>query len=84
MLTGLNIRDVVLIEALDLDFRAGLGVLTGDQMMVEVLVRLGVALAVHRHEREHLHETRIHMTAAARIGPRHFRDHILAEPFERS
>src|SRR5690242_6496991 len=30
MLTALSIRDVVLIEALDLDYRAGLGVLTGE------------------------------------------------------
>jgi DNA repair protein RecN (Recombination protein N) len=30
MLTGLSIRDVVLIEALDLSFGAGLGVLTGE------------------------------------------------------
>ena len=30
MLTGLSIRDVVLIEALDLEFTAGLGVLTGE------------------------------------------------------
>jgi DNA repair protein RecN (Recombination protein N) len=30
MLTALSIRDVVLIEALDLDFVAGLGVLTGE------------------------------------------------------
>ena len=30
MLTALSIRDVVLIEALDLDFRVGLGVLTGE------------------------------------------------------
>jgi DNA repair protein RecN (Recombination protein N) len=30
MLTQLSIRDVVLIEALDLDFAAGLGVLTGE------------------------------------------------------
>jgi DNA repair protein RecN (Recombination protein N) len=30
MLTRLSIRDVVLIEALDLDFEAGLGVLTGE------------------------------------------------------
>ena len=30
MLTGLSIRDVVLIEALDLEFSAGLGVLTGE------------------------------------------------------
>lgn len=30
MLTGLAIRDVVLIEALDLEFGAGLGVLTGE------------------------------------------------------
>lgn len=30
MLTGLSIRDVVLIEALDLDFASGLGVLTGE------------------------------------------------------
>ena len=29
MLTALSIRDVVLIEALDLDFAQGLGVLTG-------------------------------------------------------
>ena len=30
MLTRLSIRDVVLIEALDLDFDTGLGVLTGE------------------------------------------------------
>ena len=30
MLTALSIRDVVLIEALDLDFSKGLGVLTGE------------------------------------------------------
>ena len=30
MLTALSIRDVVLIEALDLDFHGGLGVLTGE------------------------------------------------------
>ena len=30
MLTRLSIRDIVLIEALDLDFEAGLGVLTGE------------------------------------------------------
>ncbi len=30
MLTGLSIRDVVLIEALDLEFTSGLGVLTGE------------------------------------------------------
>ena len=30
MLTALSIRDVVLIEALDLDFAHGLGVLTGE------------------------------------------------------
>jgi DNA repair protein RecN (Recombination protein N) len=30
MLTGLSIRDVVLIEALDLEFAGGLGVLTGE------------------------------------------------------
>lgn len=30
MLTGLSIRDVVLIEALDLEFESGLGVLTGE------------------------------------------------------
>ena len=30
MLTSLSIRDVVLIETLELDFGAGLGVLTGE------------------------------------------------------
>src|SRR4028119_1285975 len=30
MLTGLSIRDVVLIESLDLEFGAGLGVMTGE------------------------------------------------------
>ena len=30
MLTGLSIRDVVLIESLDLEFAGGLGVLTGE------------------------------------------------------
>lgn len=48
MLTGLNIRDVVLIEALDLDFRAGLGVLTGETGAGKsiLLDSLGLALGM--------------------------------------
>jgi len=48
MLTGLAIRDVVLIEALDLEFGAGLGVLTGETGAGKsiLLDALGLALGV--------------------------------------
>lgn len=48
MLTALSIRDVVLIEALDLDFRAGLGVLTGETGAGKsiLLDSLGLALGM--------------------------------------
>ena len=47
MLTGLSIRDVVLIEALDLDFGAGLGALTGETGAGKsiLLDALGLALS---------------------------------------
>ena len=47
MLTALAIRDVVLIEALDLDFGAGLDVLTGETGAGKsiLLDALGLALA---------------------------------------
>ncbi len=48
MLTGLSIRDVVLIEALDLDFEGGLGALTGETGAGKsiLLDALGLALGV--------------------------------------
>jgi len=48
MLTGLTIRDVVLIEALDLEFGPGLGVLTGETGAGKsiLLDALGLALGV--------------------------------------
>ncbi len=48
MLTALTIRDVVLIEALDLEFGAGLGVLTGETGAGKsiLLDALGLALGV--------------------------------------
>jgi DNA repair protein RecN (Recombination protein N) len=48
MLTGLSIRDVVLIEALDLRFEAGLGALTGETGAGKsiLLDALGLALGV--------------------------------------
>jgi DNA repair protein RecN (Recombination protein N) len=48
MLTALNIRDVVLIEALDLEFERGLGVLTGETGAGKsiLLDALGLALGV--------------------------------------
>ncbi len=48
MLTALSIRDVVLIEALDLDFGAGLGVLTGETGAGKsiLLDSLGLALGM--------------------------------------
>lgn len=48
MLTALSIRDVVLIEALDLEFGAGLGVLTGETGAGKsiLLDALGLALGV--------------------------------------
>src|SRR5918997_78128 len=48
MLTALSIRDVVLIETLDLDFGAGLGVLTGETGAGKsiLLDALGLALGV--------------------------------------
>ncbi|RDV07042.1 DNA repair protein RecN [Sphingorhabdus pulchriflava] len=48
MLTGLSIRDVVLIEALDLEFDSGLGVLTGETGAGKsiLLDALGLALGM--------------------------------------
>ncbi len=48
MLNGLSIRDIVLIEALDLDFAGGLGVLTGETGAGKsiLLDSLGLALGV--------------------------------------
>ena len=48
MLTGLSIRDVVLIEALDLEFDSGLGVLTGETGAGKsiLLDALGLALGI--------------------------------------
>lgn len=48
MLTGLSIRDVVLIEALDLEFHGGLGVLTGETGAGKsiLLDSLGLALGL--------------------------------------
>ncbi|NJM51253.1 MAG: DNA repair protein RecN [Sphingomonadales bacterium] len=48
MLTSLSIRDVVLISALDLDFRGGLGVLTGETGAGKsiLLDSLGLALGM--------------------------------------
>src|SRR3712207_4781574 len=48
MLTGLSIRDVVLIESLDLEFGRGLGVLTGETGAGKsiLLDALGLALGV--------------------------------------
>src|SRR6478672_4187882 len=48
MLTGLSIRDVVLIESLDLEFGPGLGVLTGETGAGKsiLLDALGLALGV--------------------------------------
>jgi len=59
MLTGLSIRDVVLIETLDLEFGPGLGVLTGETGAGKsiLLDALGLALGsradsglVRRHQ----------------------------------
>lgn len=48
MLTALSIRDIVLIEALDLDFRSGLGALTGETGAGKsiLLDALGLALGM--------------------------------------
>ena len=48
MLTGLSIRDVVLIESLDLEFGPGLGVLTGETGAGKsiLLDALGLALGM--------------------------------------
>ena len=46
MLTALSIRDVVLIEALDLDFAVGLGVLTGETGAGKSILLDALGLAV--------------------------------------
>ena len=48
MLTALSIRDVVLIEALDLDFAAGLGVLTGETGAGKSILLDALGLALGR------------------------------------
>lgn len=76
MLTALSIRDVVLIEALDLDFAAGLGVLTGETGAGKsiLLDALGLALgargdtALVRHGAKQAAVTAI-FTSPAPDGP---------------
>ena len=52
MLTGLSIRDVVLIEALDLEFAGGLGVLTGETGAGKSILVDALQLVYNRLERK--------------------------------
>ncbi|MHA6722297.1 DNA repair protein RecN [Sphingomonas sp. RS2018] len=83
MLTALSIRDVVLIEALDLDFAAGLGVLTGETGAGKsiLLDALGLALGARADSGLVRHgAAQAGVTASFELGP----DHPAAGILERS
>src|SRR3990167_5518393 len=74
MLTALSIRDVVLIEALDLEFHGGLGVLTGETGAGKsiLLDALGLALGVRAGARLVRHgAAQASVTAEFDAGPDH-------------
>lgn len=71
MLTSLSIRDVVLISALDLDFSAGLGVLTGETGAGKsiLLDSLGLALGARADSGLVRHGTEKALVTASFIPP---------------
>jgi DNA repair protein RecN (Recombination protein N) len=73
MLTALSIRDVVLIEALDLDFSAGLGVLTGETGAGKsiLLDALGLALGARGDSALVRHGTNQAVVTASFEPPKH-------------
>jgi DNA repair protein RecN (Recombination protein N) len=82
MLTRLSIRDVVLVDQLDLDFSGNLGVLTGETGAGKsiLLDALGLALGARADARlVRKGADRAQVTAAFDIGPEHPALSILAE-----
>jgi len=88
MLTALSIRDVVLIERLDLSFHSGLSVLTGETGSGKsiLLDALGLALGMRAEQRLVRHgAARAAVTAAFEVGAGHpvhalLEEHGLAVP----
>lgn len=82
MLTALSIRNLVLIEALDLSFEAGLTALTGETGAGKsiLLVSLGLALGGRSDARfVRRNADRASVSAGFEIGPRHPAGALLAE-----
>jgi DNA repair protein RecN (Recombination protein N) len=82
MLTGLSIRDVVLIESLDLEFGPGLGVLTGETGAGKsiLLDALGLALGVRADSGLVRHgQAQAVVTASFDLPPDHAARTLLAE-----
>jgi outer membrane protein assembly factor BamD len=69
MLSALSIRDVVLIEALDLDFEAGLGALTGETGAGKSILLDALGLALGRRAESSL----VRQGATQSVGHRHLR-----------
>ncbi|MCH7551659.1 MAG: AAA family ATPase, partial [Proteobacteria bacterium] len=82
MLTALSIRDVVLIDRLDLSFRSGLSVLTGETGSGKsiLLDALGLALGMRAESRLVRHGAeRASVTAAFEVAAGHPVHDLLAE-----
>ncbi|MPL92321.1 hypothetical protein SDC9_38419 [bioreactor metagenome] len=73
-------REIFVVERLDL---ARLGLLAIGEVLIQLLVLLAVAVHVHRHEGEQLHETRVDLAPRAPETQRHGADHRALEPLHR-
>ena len=82
MLSSLNIRDVVLIEALNLEFGAGLGVLTGETGAGKSILLDSLGLALGARSDVGLVRSgaaQASVTASFEIGPDHAARRLLTE-----
>ena len=82
MLSSLNIRDVVLIEALNLEFGAGLGVLTGETGAGKSILLDSLGLALGARSDAGLVRNgaaQASVTASFEIGPDHAARRLLAD-----
>src|SRR5688572_15389802 len=82
MLTSLNIRDVVLIEALSLEFAPGLGVLTGETGAGKSILLDSLGLALGARSDAGLVRSgaaQASVTATFEIGAEHAAHRLLAD-----
>ncbi|KAG0936938.1 hypothetical protein G6F31_015664 [Rhizopus arrhizus] len=73
-------RVVFVVEAA---MRFGVAVVAAQQVQVELVVRLHVAVGIHGHEPGMLQEARIHAATGAGVAGRHGVDDVVLEPRQR-